>query len=210
MSRIKLSIVDEHTILREGLCCLLNVTNNLKVVSDFSNGIDFINSLHKIMPDIAIIDIAMPGMDGIQTIKKAREIVPELKILVLSSHTEKQNYVQLHNLKVNGYVLKDSNFEELKHAIAEIVKGRKFFSQQLLLNQLSLSQEKQSEILTELENRILLYISQGYSTQEIAGKLCLSVGTIERYRSKLLLQTGMSNSISLVVYALKNNLIQTE
>ncbi len=203
----RIAIVDDHKILRDGLKALIQEMENTIFEFEASNGLEFIRLLPNFNPDVVIIDISMPVMNGDEAVKQAKKIAPQLKFIVLSMHTDEHYFQTMKDLDVDGFIIKESDYNELELAINTVKKGGKYFSQQLLLNLIDQKNEKSLNSLTPREVEIVKLLSLGLSTQEIASKLNLSVRTIEKHRSELLLRTQSANSISLIIYAIKNGLI---
>jgi|WetSurMetagenome_2_1015567.scaffolds.fasta_scaffold410609_2 DNA-binding NarL/FixJ family response regulator len=206
--RMNIAIVDDHTILRNGLKMLLRDMKNIEIVIEASNGKEFIDQLKYTIPDMVIIDINMPVMKGDEAIRLARQKYPELKVIVLSMNNEEQYFRIMNELGVDGYIIKESDFNELEHAIETVMKGGKYFSQELLLNMVNNRNSTICIQLTDREQEVLNYMCRGFSANEIADKLFISPRTVEKHRSDLLLRTGTPNSVSLVVFAIKNGLVK--
>jgi DNA-binding NarL/FixJ family response regulator len=204
----KIAIVDDHKILRDGLKVLLLEMPDIEVVIEASNGQEFIGQLKYVTPELVIIDINMPIMAGDEAIRKAKEMLPELKVIVLSMNSDGQYFQVMSDLGVDGFIVKESDYEELTRAINTVLKGGKYFSQELLLNLVNKRATSSKINLTDREIEILRYLCLGLSASEIAEKLFLSVRTVEKHRSEMLQRSGMPNSISLVVYAIKNGIIK--
>ena len=205
---MKIAIVDDHTILRNGLKMLLRDMQNTEVVIEASNGKEFIDQLQHVVPDLVIIDINMPVMKGDEAVKIARQMHPNLKVIVLSMTSEEQFFKLMNDLGVDGYIIKESDYDELEHAIETVMKGGKYFSQELLLNMVNNRAPNTNIQLTEREQTVLNFLCRGFSANEIADKLFISPRTVEKHRSDLLLRTGTPNSVSLVVFAIKNALVR--
>lgn len=204
---MKIAIVDDHKILRNGLKMLLTEMGNIDVVLEASNGQEFIEKLDTCTPDLVIIDINMPIMTGDVAIKMARKKLPNLKVIVLSMNNQEHYFKALNDLAVDGYIVKESDYDELQHAISTVMKGGKYFSQELLLSLVNSKTSSPHTNLTNREQQILNFLCQGLSANEIAEKLFISPRTVEKHRSDLLLRTGSPNSISLIVFAIKNGLV---
>jgi DNA-binding NarL/FixJ family response regulator len=204
---MKIAIVDDHKILRNGLKMLLTEMGNIEVVLEASNGQEFIEKLDACTPDLVIIDINMPIMTGDVAIKMARKKIPNLKVIVLSMNNQEHYFKALNDLAVDGYIVKESDYDELQHAISTVMKGGKYFSQELLLSLVNSKTSSPHTNLTNREQQILNFLCQGLSANEIAEKLFISPRTVEKHRSDLLLRTGSPNSISLIVFAIKNGLV---
>jgi DNA-binding NarL/FixJ family response regulator len=208
MTKQKVLIVDDHQLFRNGLRFILNEIDYLDIIGEASNGSEFLDIVKAIKPDIVLMDINMPEMNGIVATEKALAMYPDLKILVLSMFGDDEYYNNMIDLGVKGFILKDADNDELKTAIRRILEGQTYFSQELLLN-LIRNKDAESDIdLTKREKEILLLICKGYSTGEIAEELHISIRTVERHRSSLLMKTDSNNSIKLVIYAIKNNLVK--
>lgn len=207
MEKIKIAIVDDHQILRAGLKVLLQCIDNIDIVIEASNGKEFIEQLEVTSPDLVIIDINMPVMNGAEAVKIARKKFPDLKVIVLSMNREEHYFKTMNDLGVDGYIIKESDYEELEHAIETVLKGGKYFSQELLLSMVNNRPTHMKINLSDREQEVLNYMCKGLSANEIADKLFISPRTVEKYRSDLLLRTESANSISLVVFAIKNGLV---
>jgi DNA-binding NarL/FixJ family response regulator len=208
MKKPTVIIVDDHKALRDGLSFMLNSLEIAEVVGQASNGKEFLDILENLKPDIVLMDINMPIIDGVEATKRARQIYPDLKILVLSMHGEEQYYNSMIHAGVMGFILKESGADEIQAAIQSICSGKPYFSQELLLRLLKKKQGGDAVNLTQREYEILKLICKGLSNQEIADKLFLSVRTVEKHRSDLLVKTDSPNSISLAVYAIKNGFVE--
>lgn len=208
MTKTKVAIVDDHAILRQGLKVLLGEMQQMDIVIEAANGQEFIDHLQHITPDLAIVDINMPVMKGDEAIRRAKLMCPHLKVVVLSMNREEQFFKTMNELGVDGYIIKEADYDELERAIVTVMKGGKYFSQDLLLSMVNNRQPTTRVILTDREKEILRYLCLGLSTAEIADKLLIGVRTVEKHRSEMLLRTGSPNAISLVVFAIKNGLVE--
>jgi len=207
MRKVRLFLVDDHQLFRNGLKYILNERKDMQVTGEASNGREFLDLLDFVKPDVVLMDIGMPVMDGIEATRRALEKFPKLKILVLSMYDESEYYNSMIELGVKGFVLKDMDNEELYEAIRKVSTGGTHFSQELLLSIIKKKTPENKIILTRREKEILDLICKGYSNQQISDKLIISQRTVERHRANLLTKTDSRNSISLVVYAIKNRLI---
>lgn len=212
---VKIAIAEDHALFREGMRHILEEKPGYEVAGLFCNGLELIRSMDLNRYDIVLMDIEMPEMNGLEATLKAREKEPEIKILVLSMYGDPELYHQLTEAGVNGFILKDSPFEEIFHAIDRILTGGSYFSQELLRRILSKLSETNSNNsltkptaennLTDRELDVLKYLVQGLSNHEIAEKLFISQRTVEGHRANLLKKTNTKNTVQLVVFALKNN-----
>jgi len=188
-----------------------------EVVGEASSGKEFLEMLDTTPVDLVLMDISMPGLDGITATALALEKVHDLKIIALTMFCDEEYYYKMIQAGVSGYILKESGKDELATAINTVLAGENYFSQKLLKNIiLNLNREKtiissgqrQDIKLTNRETEILKLICLGLSNAEISEKLYLSLRTVEGHKSNLIRKTGVRNSVSLVMYALKNNLVE--
>jgi DNA-binding NarL/FixJ family response regulator len=207
MDRYKIIIVDDHQLFRNGLKFILNEIKNVQVVGEASNGQEFLDILEYGIPDLVLMDINMPVMNGVTAAKIALEKYPQLNILVLSMYGETEYYNTMIDIGVKGFILKDVDNKELEDSINKVISGGTYFSQELLLNLIKNKTYGENITLTKREKEVLELICKGFSNQQISEQLFISQRTVERHRSSLLLKTDSKNSISLVVYAIKHKLI---
>jgi DNA-binding NarL/FixJ family response regulator len=208
MGKSTILIVDDHKLFRDGLKFILSETGIADVIAEAANGKEFLLLLPKLKPDLVLMDINMPVMNGIESSKQALEMFPDLNILVLSMYGDEEYYNTMIDIGVKGFLLKDADTSELKAAIYKILNGGTYFSQQLLLNIISSRQVHETAKLTKREKEILTLICQGHSNNKISDELHISSRTVERHRAELLDKTQSSNSISLVIYAIKHGLVK--
>ena len=212
MNDIKIVIVDDHSLFRNGMKLLLTNAGNFSIIAEASNGKEFIELLKTTIPDIVLMDIDMPEMDGIEATSKALETNPDLKIIGLSMYGEEEYYYKMIEAGVSGFLLKNSDINEVKTAITSVFDGGKYFSQELLYNvvrNIKTSQTNQDvvENLSERELEVLKQICIGLSNHEIAENLHISKRTVDKHRANLLDKTNSKNTAHLVMYAIKNKLI---
>jgi len=213
MKKIKVVIVDDHTLFRDGLKLILNNASETEVVGEASNGKEFLNQSAKYENTIVLMDIEMPVMNGIEATRLAVESNPTIKIIALSMFDDYEYYYQMIEAGAKGFLLKNSEMEEVLQAIKLVDQGESFFSKELLLSvvksmsELKGSQNKMDN-LSEREIEVLHLICKGYSNQEIADKLFLSKRTVDKHRANILEKTGSKNTASMVMYAIRNKLIK--
>ncbi|WP_423127763.1 response regulator [Gaoshiqia sp. Z1-71] len=209
----KIILVDDHTLFRNGLRILLNSLNGYQVAGEAANGQEFIDLLETTPVDVVLLDIDMPVMDGIEAARKAIQKYPELKIITLSMYGEEDYYYKMVDAGVKGFLLKNSDMNEVKNALSTVYEGGNYFSSELLqtlvnsLRSSSRSKVPQSD-LSEREIEILILICQGLSNQEIADQLFISKRTVDKHRANILEKSECKNTAQLVMYAIKNQLVE--
>jgi len=212
MKEQKVIIVDDHKIFRKGLRFLLDDMDNINVVGEAENGHEFLDLINVTEVDIILMDINMPKMNGIDATIEALRENPNLKIVVLSMHGEEQYYDKMVEAGVKGFLLKNSDVDELSAALLTVGSGGSYFSQELLVGILNKrkQQKNPSEIVhfTDRELEVLQLICKGFSNNKIADTLFISIRTVERHRANLLSKTNCTNSIAMVMYAIKNSIIE--
>lgn len=214
-TKYKIVIVDDHSLFREGLCLLIDKEGIGEVIAEADNGLKLFDILETKKPDVVLMDIDMPIMNGLEATAKVIQKYPDINILVLSMHGDQEHYSQLINAGAKGFVLKTSGKQELETAIRSVAQGESYFSSELLrkiiIDLSKPTPKSQSEVikidLTERELEVLKLFCNGLSVSEIAEKLFLSVKTIEAHRSKLIFKTESKNTIGLVLFAIKNKIV---
>lgn len=205
-------IVDDHKIFRIGLEALIGSFENVNVIGDVENGAALFQLLKKTEPDIIFMDIHLGDENGIELTRKVIARYPDIIVVALTSSDEINNFNDMMEAGASGFMLKNAAESELKKAIEEVVKGNTYFSKEFLIlaRQFSSRQrKKKSSIqLSEREKEVLSFICQGFSNQEIAGHVDLSVHTVDSHRRNLLTKTGARNTASLVMIAFRDELLE--
>ena len=215
MDQIKVAIVDDHEIFRKGLRLLIEKIDFAKVISESSNGQEFINSIDHNPPDIVFMDIRMPVKDGIETTEEILKKLPDLKIIALSTFSDKEYFKRMLEAGVEGYLLKNTNTDEIKNAMIKIMEGGNHYSYELLedfaknymLEETNKLKKPQLPKLSKREFEVLELICKGYSNKKIGEILFISDRTVERHKTKLIEKTQSVNTVNLVIYAFKNKLV---
>jgi DNA-binding NarL/FixJ family response regulator len=212
MDKIRIIIADDHQLFRNGLKILLNSFHDFEVIAEASNGEEFLRLLKSTKADIALMDINMPEMDGIEATRKGIKIDPDINIIALSMYGEEEYYYKMVDAGAKGFLLKDSDISEVRDAILIVVKGGSYFSQELLYHVIQKikhrEHESKSANLSKREKEILLKICEGLSNQEIAETLFISKRTVDKHRANLLGKTNSKNTASLILFAIRNKLIE--
>ena len=209
-SPIKIIIVEDHSIFREGLKKVLEKINHVEIIGEAENGALFLELLKKTVPDIVLMDIKMPVMGGIEATEKALQLYPNLKIIVLSMFGEEEYLFTLVMLGISGFLLKNTSNVTLGRAIQMVSDGQQYFSPELngkLAKRLKQYSSVEIPQFTPKETEVLRLLAKGLNTEEISNKLNISQRTVEGYRSKLLQKTESTNTINLIIFALRNKLI---
>ena len=215
MQKIRVLLADDHAILRDGIKSLLGKQNNIEVVAEATNGREAISRVAQFRPDVVVLDISMPLMDGLEATRQIKRESPDTKILVLTMHDDEEYFFQFLRAGASGYVTKRAASRELISAIEAASRGESFFcpsmAKHLLSDYLRLDKTadhmKQQE-LTPREREVVKLIAEGYTNQQIADLLHRSVKTIESHRANILRKLDIHDSIELVKYAVRKKLIE--
>ncbi|MEZ0541951.1 response regulator transcription factor [Fibrella arboris] len=218
MAKIKLALVDDHNLFRRGIASILGQVADFELVLEASNGQEFIDKIPRRVPDVVLLDLQMPILDGTATADYLRENYPLIKIIVLTMHDEDRMVLHLLEKGVSGYLLKDSDPDEVERAIRKVIDEgvylnefvsramlRKMTNKTTVVKQSTLYNSK--ILLSEREKEVLKLICEGMSTAEISDKIFLSPRTVEGHRLRILEKTGTKNTAGMVAYAFKNGLV---
>jgi two-component system response regulator NreC len=203
MNKVKIFIVDDHAILRAGLKMLIEKENDMQIVGEAGNGKDAIRQNRLLLPDVVLLDITMPNMNGIEASKKLLNDNPLVKILVLTMHEEPEYLHTFFNIGAKGYVLKKAADTELINAIRTVANGNIFVH-----SHMSRLLTEQKEKLSQREKEVLVFLSKGLTNKEIAEKLDISVKTVETYRYRIMEKLNLYGRSELTNYAIKTGLLQ--
>lgn len=210
-----LFIVDDHQMFREGLKFLLAKLKNIEIIGEAENGNDFLKKIEKVEPELVLMDISMPELDGVHATVKAIQKYPDIKIIALSMFGDEQYYFKMLKSGVKGFVLKESGSLELEDAINSVLDGRNYFSEGIFQNSNLETVSKKNPVgrkknyaISTREKEVLQLLCTGLSTTEIADKLEISKRTVEGHKQKLLTKTQTPNSVNLIMFAIKNKLVK--
>ncbi len=212
MNPIKIIIVDDHSMIREGLKQLLELEGDISVIGEASDGIECLKLLKKINPDVILLDINMPNMNGLQVLEAMKEKNINNKVLILTIHNEVEYLLKAVDIGIDGYVLKDSESALLKRAITAVHEGEIYIQPSLapLLKEKIISREEtlsDIENLTKREVEVLKLLSEGLFNKEIAFKLEISEKTVKNHVSNIFKKISVSDRTQAAVYAIKNNIV---
>ena len=210
---IKLYLADDHSIVRQGLVSLLKGFSDCEIIGEAGDGEQALRDIIQLNPDVAIVDITMPKLNGMEVVRQAHIKAPKCKILVLTMHEEEEYVIHLVKAGASGYLLKDSAGEELIDAVKALAKGQSYFSQyaaKVLASQYNNPQQNWEDPYKDLTNRekqIFHLVIDGKTTRQIADMLHISSKTVENHRGKVLEKINVSNTAELVKYAAKKHLL---
>jgi len=209
---IKILIADDHTVVREGLKLIISETPDMTIADEAVDGHEVLNKALKADYDIVVLDITMPGINGLDVLKQLKAQKPKLPILVLSMHPEEQYAVRVIKAGAAGYLTKQSASEELVKAIRTASAGRKYITPSLgekLADSLGIDAEKlPHELLSDREYQVMCMIASGKTVGQISQKLFLSVKTVSTYRARIFEKMNMKNNGQLTYYAIKHGLVE--
>jgi DNA-binding NarL/FixJ family response regulator len=217
---VRILIVDDHTLMRSGIRALLEKSDDLRVVGEAGNGYDALRLMDELDPHVVLLDISLPGLNGLEVAAKARKDHPNIRIVFLSMHSSEEYILKALNMGAAGYVLKDATTNELELAVRCATKGETYLSPAVstkvvanYLDRLSgggkPSGDSPFELLTPRQREILQLIAEGYTTKDIARKLGLSMNTVEVHRANLMDRLNIHDIAGLVRYAISSGIVQT-
>jgi len=210
----KILICDDHKIFREGLRALLEKQPGVKVVGGARDGLEAVKLARELSPDIVIMDISMPGLNGIEAARKLAKVKKSARVIALSMHNDRKYVTEIIKAGARAYLLKDSAFEELMDAIKAVNCGRFFLSAgitSIVLDDYIKGQSSDPRsaftLLTSREREVLQLLAEGLRTKEVSQKLALSVKTVETHRKKIMEKLGIQSIAGLTRYAVKEGLV---
>ncbi len=215
MEKITVLLVDDHAILREGLRALLGYYSDIRIVGEAADGAEALRCVQVLRPDVVLMDIAMPGMNGLQATQRIREQYPATRVLILTQHEDRQYVMPLLQAGASGYVLKRALGADLINAVRTVARGDTFLYPAVANMVLSQMQQagkgavEPAGTLTPREREILQHIVDGETNPQIANALSLSVKTVEWHRTNLMSKLNTHTVADLVRYALQNGLVDS-
>jgi DNA-binding NarL/FixJ family response regulator len=207
---VKVLLTDDHLLFLEGIRSLLATEPGIEVVGIATSGPQALEMLRKHPVDIAVLDVSMPGMDGVETTQRIKRQFPQVKVIALTMSNTEKFILGLRDAGASGYILKDRGREELVSAIHAVAAGDQYYSREVantLMNSISRKREEGRTQLTERELEVLKLIGHGKTTPEIAELLFVAQSTVETHRRNLLSKLGLRNSLELVRYAIGQGLL---
>ncbi len=212
---IKIAIADDHQMFREGLISRFKEYEELEVIFDVSNGVELLEQCKKRKPDVILMDLQMPEMDGFDATEKVIQKYPEINVLVVSTHNEETFIRHLLKRGARGFILKEQSTETIVDAVYSVLETGYYFNDNVTKAMLKgfLVQENvkptfQKANLTQREMEVVRLMSKEYTTREIADKLFVSTRTIDGHKERILEKTKTRNAVGIIMYAIKNNLLE--
>jgi two-component system response regulator NreC len=210
MKKIRVLLADDHKIIRDGLRLLINAQPDLRVVGEAGNGSEALRQARELKPDVVVMDLSMPELNGLQATERLKAEWPAIKVVALTVHEDKSYLHQLCKVGASGYVLKLSAGDKLIQAIHTVTRGGLFFDAALAggapggqLNPPPIGTEPPTAALSEREKEVLIQLAWGYSNKEIAARLRLSVKTVETYKVRIAEKLGLRSRNEIVQYAMR-------
>lgn len=211
--KIQVMIADDHSLIREGIKQLLEFDGSIEVIEEASNGIECLQKLESVSPDVLLLDINMPEKNGIEVLKELKNRNSKVRVLILTVHNELEYLLKAVDIGVDGYILKDSESSELKKAIQCICKGESYIQASLIpaLNNRLANRDIDKDKIDSLTNRemeVLIQVANGMSNKEIATNLKISERTVKNHISNIFKKIDVSDRTQAAVFAIKNNIIR--
>ena len=210
---IRVLLADDHSIVRGGLARIIKDSGDIEVVAEAADGQEAIDQVHRTSPDVAIIDISMPGLDGLEVIGQLRQYYPKLPILILTMHEEEQYVVRAIGAGANGYITKRSAPEQLVKAIRRVHAGGRYLSDsaaESLAQHMAAGPRNRTPLdtLSNREIQVLRHLALGHTVREIAQAYHLSTNTVHTYRLRLLRKLNLRNNAEISLFAIQNRLVE--
>ena len=212
---IKIVLADDHQVLREGICSLLEKQGNMEVVAQADDGRTAVRLVRDLQPDIIIMDIAMPDLNGIEATRQIRAESPDVKVIALSMHSDRRFVAEMLKAGASGYLLKNSAFQQLTNSIRTVMEGRNYLCPEIgeivindYIKKLSANETSAVSPLTPREREVLQLIAEGNSTKEIASNLSVSIKTADTHRQQIMKKLNCRSVAELTKYAIREGLTQ--
>lgn len=210
MEKIRILLADDHVIVREGFRALLQPRGEIEIVGEASNGRDAVKKVGELRPDIVIMDISMPILNGLEATKQIHALYPQTRIIILSMHENPESVKQSLKAGASGYIIKKSAAGDLFNAINAVYEGGAFFSPsvaQMILDDYVGGEEEDRELLSAREREVLQLVAEGYHNKEIAALLYVSVKTVEAHKDSIKKKLNLRDQTDLIKYALSKGMI---
>ncbi|MBQ2572887.1 MAG: response regulator transcription factor [Bacteroidales bacterium] len=207
---MKIAIVDDHPLFLMGTRMAMMPFYDLNLIRTFSSGKEFLESLPSFMPDVVLLDIIMPEMNGLQVTEKLRAEYQNIKILILSAETDEETILKAVEIGVNGFISKASQPNDIYNAIETIADGADYFGRDIaqILNEVAAGKKMQDDVFSPRELEIIRYCADGLMSKEIAEKLSISARTVEGHKLSIFRKMGISNTAELIKYSVKHGIVR--
>jgi two-component system response regulator NreC len=217
MGNIKVLVADDHTILRQGIKALLDNQAGIEVIGEAKDGREALELVERLLPDVILMDIAMPGLNGLEATRRIKKKFPGIKVLVLTMYTNEEYVFQILNAGANGYLVKETAFQDLISAIKAVYRDEAFMSPSIskkVINRYTQRVRKANDptcdILTTREREILQLIAEGSSSKKIAEALFISPKTVETHRTHIMDKLNIHNRTDLIKYAIRTGIVDID
>ncbi|MCK5254596.1 MAG: response regulator transcription factor [Deltaproteobacteria bacterium] len=217
MKNIKVVIADDHTILRQGIKALLDNQEGIEVVGEAKDGREAIKTIEELLPDVILMDIAMPGLNGLEATRRIKKKFPKVKVVVLTMHANEEYIFQILNAGADGYLVKETAFQDLISAINAVHKGEAFMSpsisKKVMTDYIQRAQGEEKvgfDTLTTREREILQLVAEGNSNKKIAEALFISPKTVETHRAHIMDKLNIHDRAGLIKYAIRKGMINLD
>lgn len=216
-NKIRLALADDHSLMREGLAKILQMEDFIEIVAKASNGEELLDTIKQKEIDIILLDINMPQMNGIEALKKIKQLRPQIKVIMLTIHDNREYLIESLNLEANGYMLKDAHTEELVKAIESVYEGGSYVHPSLageLFKEMNRQKSRKKQPageedgLTRREHEVLKLIANGYSNKGISDKLIISEKTVKNHVSSILKKLELQDRTQAAIYAIKSKIVE--
>jgi DNA-binding NarL/FixJ family response regulator len=214
MQKIKVLIADDHAIMRDGIRALLDINDDIEVIGEASEGKEAVEKVQELMPDVVVMDIAMPGLNGMEATRLIAKSAPKVKVLVLTQHDNKEYILSAIKAGATGFVPKRALGSELVSAIRAVYQGDSVLypsvASALIEDYRKRSEVEPFDLLTAREREILRLIAEGHTSQEIANMLVISIKTVLGHRTKIMEKLDIHNRTELIKFAMRKGLINID
>jgi len=212
MDKISVLLADDHRLVRDGLKTIIDSSNDIHVIGEASNGLEALKKVEELRPDVVLLDISMPNLNGMETARRIKKEHPAIKIIILTMHEEQEYSMKMVRMGVAGYLVKDSTAGEVMEAIRSVYNGKAFFSPQIAkvlaesYREAVTDTEDPYERLNNREREILQLITEGHTNKTIASILCISPKTVDNHRTNLMRKLNIHSTADLVRWSTKRGL----
>ncbi len=213
MARIQVILADDHQIVRQGMRALLNAQPDIEVVGEAADGLELVQMVWKLHPQVVISDIAMPNLNGIEAVGQIRRRFPDTQVIILSMHAASSYVIRALRAGALGYLLKDDDIEDVIRAIRAVSGGTRFLSHRIsdqVMDALIAGDDSDPDVekhASEREREILQLVAEGNTNAQIAEKLKISPRTVEKHRANLMLKLGLTNQADVIRYAIQHGIV---